>query len=65
VDKALNGKEYAVGGNLSVADAALFYVEFWWAGRLNEQLPANCAAHYQRMRARPAVAKVMQKEGLA
>lgn len=64
VNKALDGKEYATGA-FSIADAALFYVEFWWAGRLKEHLPPNCAAHYGRMRARPAVGRVMQKEGLA
>jgi len=65
VDKALAGKEYLGGASLSIADAALFYVEFWAAGRMKMTLPPNCAAHYQRMLARPAVRKVMQAEGLA
>ena len=65
VDKTLAGKEYLGGASLSIADAALFYVEFWAAGRMKMTLPPNCAAHYQRMLARPAVRKVMQAEGLA
>lgn len=64
MDKVLAGKEY-VTGSFSVADAALFYVEFWGADRMKMTLPPNCAAHYARMRARPAVAKVMADEGLA
>jgi glutathione S-transferase len=64
MDKALAGKDYICGANFSVADAALFYVEFWAAARMNIPLPANCAAHYQRMLARPAVKKVMEAEGL-
>ena len=64
MDKALAGKEYVVGG-FSIADAALFYVEFWAAERTKITLPPNCAAHYTRMRARPAVQRVMQQEGLA
>lgn len=64
MDKALAGKEY-VAGRFSVADAALFYVEFWWAERLKKTLPPNCAAHFARMKARPAVLRAMQKEGLA
>ncbi len=64
MDKALAGKEYLVGA-FSIADAALFYVEFWAAARLKMALPENCAAHYQRMLARPAVQRMMQQEGLA
>jgi glutathione S-transferase len=63
MDKALEGKEYIVGP-FSIADAALFYVEFWAAARLKMELPANCAVHYKRMLARPAVQRMMQQEGL-
>ena len=65
VDKALAGKNYLGGNDLSIADAALFYVEFWAAKRLGMQLPANCAAHFERMMARPAVERVMKQEGFA
>ncbi len=64
MDQALKGKDYLVG-QFSIADAALFYVEFWGAARLKIDLPANCAAHYKRMTARPAVQRMMQQEGLA
>jgi len=64
MDKALGGKDYLVGA-FSIADSALFYTEFWGAKRMNMKLPANCEAHLNRMLARPAVARVMQQEGLA
>ncbi|HTW70236.1 MAG TPA: glutathione S-transferase C-terminal domain-containing protein [Acetobacteraceae bacterium] len=64
MDKALAGKDYIVG-QFSLADAALFYVEFWGSARLNLELPANCAAHLKRMLARPATQRMMQQEGLA
>jgi glutathione S-transferase len=64
MDKALAGKDY-IAGPFSIADAALFYVEFWGAARLKLALPANCNAHYQRMLARPAVKRMMEQEGLA
>ena len=64
MDKALAGKDYIVGP-FSIADAALFYIEFWGAARLKMALPANCNAHYQRMLARPAVKRMMEQEGLA
>jgi glutathione S-transferase len=63
IDKALEGKEYAVG-KFSIADAAIFYIEFW-SKRVGMALPANCAAHLDRMLARPAVQRVLQQEGLA
>ena len=63
IDKAMGGNDYAVG-KFSVADAAIFYVEFW-TKRVSMTLPAHCAAHLDRMLARPAVQRVMQQEGLA
>jgi glutathione S-transferase len=62
IDKALAGKDYAVG-KFSIADAAIFYVEFW-SKRVGMSLPANCTAHLDRMSARPSVQRVMQQEGL-
>jgi glutathione S-transferase len=64
MDKELATKEY-VAGPFSIADAALFYVEFWGAARLEMKLPPNVEAHYQRMRARPSVQRALQAEGLA
>ena len=64
LDKALAGKEY-VTGSYSFADSAVFYVSFWWSGRLKKELPANVAAHYGRMKARPAVQRTLEQEGLA
>ena len=63
LNKALEGKDY-IAGKFSIADAAVFYVELW-ATRANVPLPPNCAAHFARMKARPAVAAVMKKEGIA
>ncbi len=64
LDQALAGKDY-VAGSYSFADAAVFYTSFWWAGRLQRQLPPNVAAHYARMNARPAVQCTLKAEGLA
>lgn len=64
MEKTLDGKEYVVGP-FSIADAALFYAEFWAKARTDITLPAHCAQHYARMKARPAVARVLAQEGLA
>ena len=63
LDKQLAGKQF-VAGQFSVADCALFYVEFW-AGRLGIDLPPNLAAHFERMKGRPAVQAALKAEGLA
>jgi glutathione S-transferase len=63
LDKALDGRDYAVG-TFSIADSAIFYVEFW-SKRIGMTLPSNCAAHLQRMLDRPSVKRMMQQEGLA
>ena len=64
LDKQLEGREW-IAGSYSIADSAVFYVSFWWNGRLKKELPANVAAHYGRMKARPAVHRTLEQEGLA
>ena len=61
MNEVLAGREYVVG-NFSIADAALFYVEFW-ADKIKLDLPQNCLAHYQRMLQRPVVRRVLMEEG--
>ena len=61
MNAALAGRDY-VAGRFSIADAALFYVEFW-ADKLGIELPEHCRAHYQRMRSRPVVQRVLREEG--
>jgi glutathione S-transferase len=61
VNDGLAGRDYAAG-SFSIADAALFYVEFW-ADKIGIGLPEHCRAHYQRMRARPVVQRVLREEG--
>ena len=64
LNKALAGKDY-IAGAFSIADAAVFYVEFWAANPLKLTLPPNSDAHYKRMMARPAVQRTLKAEGLA
>jgi len=61
VSHELAGRDY-VAGAFSIADAALFYVEFW-ADKTGMSLPPNCKAHYDRMKTRPAVRQVLAEEG--
>lgn len=58
----LLGEQPYLGGDFSVADPILFYVEFW-ADKTGIALPARLAAHYRRMLTRPAVQRVLREEG--
>ncbi len=62
LDHQLDGREYLVGP-YTVADAALFFIEMW-GKRAEVTLPANIAAHFLRMQARPAVQRALAREGL-
>ena len=63
LDGTLAGREW-LAGEYSMADAALFYVARW-RERAEVELPLHVADHLARMRARPAVQRVMAAEGLA
>ena len=49
-------------GAFTIADAALFYVEFW-AGKIGISMPDNCLKHYRLMLTRPVVRRVLIEEG--
>ena len=63
VEGWLVGRDF-LGEAFCIADAALFYVEFW-ASRTGMNLPEHCMAHYQRMLTRPSVQLVLAEEGYA
>lgn len=55
VDKDLDGREWLSGDAFSIADAALYYTEFWAVDVGGWDLPPNVKAHYDRMKQRPSV----------
>src|SRR5262249_8432236 len=63
-DARLGGREWAVGGMLSIADVHLF--RLFWRFRNSLKPPAeefpSLTAHYERMMARPAVRKTCAVE---
>ena len=60
----LGDKPYVLG-EYSLADAVLFYLEFWAVKFMKIELPAALQAHYERMLARPAVQRAVAQEGFA
>lgn len=56
------GDGHAIAGRFSIADAALFYTEFW-ADHIGIPIPVACERHYRAMLVRPAVRRVLMEEG--
>ena len=64
MDRQLGDKPW-VAGKYSVADSALFYVEYWGAKRSGIHLPPALQGHFDRMMTRPATQRMLAAEGLA
>ena len=62
LDRALGGRPFAGGEAFGIFDAALFYCERW-AVEEDITLPAGLAGHLARMKARPAVRRVLEAWG--
>jgi glutathione S-transferase len=63
MDAQLSSKSYILG-DFTIADTALFYVEYWESHRLKNKLPENLARHFKTMLSRPSVQKAFADEGL-
>lgn len=61
VEEQLDPSGYVIDA-LSIADLALFYVEFW-ADKTSIELPEACQRHYQHILGRAKVQQVLMEEG--
>ena len=62
VNGQLNGKDFLIG-DFSIADPALYYVEYWAADVAGWPLPRNVQSHFERMKTRPSVQASRKQEG--
>ncbi len=60
LETGLAGRTYVAGDQFTIADTALFFA-LRWAPQAGIPLPPGLAAHYARMKQRPAVVRVMQR----
>ena len=54
---------YAMGADFTIADAALFYVFFFWASKTNIALSPHCQTLFERLRARLVMHQMLREEG--
>jgi glutathione S-transferase len=59
------GDAWLLPQGYSVADAALFFVEFWHTRRVRKTLPPKLDRHLKAMLERPAVQRALEQEGLS
>jgi glutathione S-transferase len=64
LEPELGTKDF-IAGDFSIADTALFFLEFWARTRAKLAMPAVFEAHLDRMLARPAAQRALSTEGLA
>lgn len=64
VSEVMGSKDWLMG-DYSIADPALFFLEYWAKNKVAWTMPDNLEAHYRRMRARPAVQRALKAEGLS
>ncbi|TCH99889.1 glutathione S-transferase [Roseococcus sp. SYP-B2431] len=62
VEGRIAGDPWLLASGYSVADAALFFLANWAAGRAGMTLPPKVARHLEAMKARPAVQRVIARE---
>jgi glutathione S-transferase len=62
--RTLGKKDWLIG-DYSIADASLFFIEYWAKEKVSWPMPPAIESHYRRMRARPAVQRALGREGLA
>ncbi|MBB5692406.1 glutathione S-transferase family protein [Muricoccus pecuniae] len=65
VEKIWRGDTWLLPQGFSIADAALFFVEYWQAKRVGGPLPPKLDAHLKAMLERPAVKRALEQEGLS
>ncbi|MBP0493706.1 glutathione S-transferase family protein [Pararoseomonas indoligenes] len=65
LEKNWRGDTWVLPAGFSIADAALFFVEYWHVKRVGQSLPPKLDAHFKAMLERPAVKRALEQEGLA
>ncbi|MBP0444360.1 glutathione S-transferase N-terminal domain-containing protein [Roseomonas sp. SSH11] len=65
LDRIWAGETWVMPQGYSIADAALFFVQYWQVKRVGQPLPPKVERHYRAMLERPAVQRALEQEGLS
>jgi glutathione S-transferase len=65
IDRNWKGDTWVLPAGYTLADAALFFVEYWAVRRVGMPVPARIQAHLDAMLGRPAVQRALAASGMA
>jgi glutathione S-transferase len=65
IEDMLGAHAFVAGETFSIADCYLFVTLNWAINKVGLELPPRTAAHFETLKARPAVQRALQEEGLA
>ncbi|EHL96675.1 putative glutathione S-transferase [Acetobacteraceae bacterium AT-5844] len=65
IDETWKGDTWVMPFGYSIADAALFFVEFWAVKRVGMPVPPRIEAHLKAMLGRPAVQRALAASGMS
>jgi glutathione S-transferase len=65
IDRNWKGDTWVLPAGYTLADAALFFVEYWAVRRVGMPVPARIQAHLDAMLSRPAVQRALAASGMA
>ncbi|MBO1074055.1 glutathione S-transferase family protein [Roseomonas marmotae] len=65
IDQNWKGETWVMPQGYSIADASLFFVEYWAVKRVGMPVPARIEAHLKAMLERPAVQRALTASGMA
>jgi glutathione S-transferase len=65
IDETWRGQTWVMPQGYSIADAALFFVEYWAVKRVGMPVPPHIDAHLKAMLGRPAVQRALAASGMA
>ncbi|WP_159981735.1 MULTISPECIES: glutathione transferase GstA [unclassified Novosphingobium] len=63
-EEQIDGQEFILGPEMSVADCYLFVMLFWAKGKVDLDLPPNLTSYFDRLSKREGVRKALSEEGL-
>ncbi len=64
LDGRLADQDFILGETMTIADCYLFVMLMWATGKAGLTLPSRLGAYYERLKARPGIARALHEEGL-
>jgi glutathione S-transferase len=64
LDDRIGDQAFILGEDVTIADCYLFVMLMWAREKAGLTLPSRLSAYYERLKARPGIARALHEEGL-